>query len=74
MPFLSDHAEFLPGLFYDTEAKINMAQVPPNDVVFLGGAVGFPVLNRPFVYDQTNGHIYFCNGNYSVAGDFYYDW
>jgi len=74
VPYLADHFNFVPGLNYDTQAKINMATVPPNDIVFFAGPPQALLVNRPYVYDPTNGNIYYCNGNYNISGDFYYSW
>lgn len=73
-PFLSDHFNFVPGLNYDVQAKINMAQVPPLDIVFVSGPPQAILVDRPYVYDPTTGSVYYCDGNYSVAGEFYYAW
>jgi prepilin-type N-terminal cleavage/methylation domain-containing protein len=73
-PYLADHFTFVPGLFYDVEARRNMEETPPKDVVFVAGPPAAVLVNRPYVYDPVNGHIYYCNGNYAVAGVFYYEW
>lgn len=73
-PFLADHFPYPPGLYFDTDSQVNIAHVPPRDVVFARGAPTAILVDRPYVYDPTNGTVYICDGNYSVAGDFYYNW
>jgi prepilin-type N-terminal cleavage/methylation domain-containing protein len=73
-PYLADHFTFVPGLFYDIEAKANMKITPPNDIVFVAGPPAAVLVNRPYAYDPMNGHIYYCNGNYTTTGLFYYEW
>lgn len=73
-PFLADHFPYPPGLYFDVDSKTNIEHVPPRDVVFAAGPPAAILADRPYVYDPTSGTLYICDGNYSVAGEFYYNW
>lgn len=63
------------SLSYDTEAQSNMGQNPAQDIVIIYGPQGpAPFINRPFVYDPSNGLLYMCNDNYDLAGSRFYEW
>jgi prepilin-type N-terminal cleavage/methylation domain-containing protein len=72
-PYLADTFLFA-GINYDESARTHMAANPPEDVVFARGVPGALVVDRPYVYDPTDGHVYICSGNYDVAGNFFYNW
>ena len=73
-PYLADYFEFPPGVKYDDESKLHMAQPIPEDVFFAAGPPGVILVSRPWAYDTDTGHIYMCNGNQDTVGNFFYDW
>ena len=63
------------GSSYDIEAKANLAEDPPKDVLIARGPVAYhPLINRPWAYNPIEGHLYICNGNYDVSGEYFYSW
>ena len=77
IPHLVDRMSSFNGLSltYDEQAKMWMSFNPPKDVVILHGPPGpTPLINRPYVYDPDHGHAYYCNGNYDIKGNRFYDW
>jgi general secretion pathway protein G len=80
-PRLMDRMSSFNGLplQYDEQAIASMqpsySAAGPNDVYIRLGAPAYTAaVNAPFVYDNDNGVIYYCNGNYDSSGNYFYEW
>jgi hypothetical protein len=76
-PILGDNAGSFNGLAikYDLMSIAAMEASPPHDVFLTAGAAHYtPLIAAPWAYDPSTGLVYYCNGNYDRAGNYFYDW
>ncbi|MFN0116823.1 MAG: type II secretion system protein [Elusimicrobiota bacterium] len=63
------------ALSYDDTAVGMMASNPEHDVIIILGPANYtPLVAAPFAYDNQKGLLYYTNGNYTVSGDYFYQW
>ena len=64
------------GVAYDDEARDKMMKSPPEDVfiVWASSDLYTPMLDSAFAYDNRRGHIWYANGNFDYASNYFYDW